>query len=307
MAWVGREAAAAGFGGVARVEPQKVSDRSVVLRIVTRADSLIFKAGAGLAHHEAPLTAYLSRRHPAHVPAVVAFDTDRRWMLMRQVRGPTLMSTPLVSGWQGAFETLGRIQCDLSGAVDDLFELGCYQRTLSSLTRYLDAFIPQWCAREDVTDAERRRLADAAAIWTQLCRQPIPGLPAATLDHADLHPRNIVVSTSGPVYLDWEGGAIGHPFWSPLILLGYVERFVPDVAGARDELRAAYLRPWTAFLPMTDLIRAFEQVRPLASLKYAFGLWWFLTYGEPGPERDALQKTIRACLESALSATETVP
>ncbi len=300
VAWIEGQVQAAGLGPVVRVAPRHVTDRTMVLAVTTEAGELFFKAGVRGAKREAALTAFLARRYHAHMPPVVACDADRGWMLTRAVRGQTLMSTPHVDHWLRAFEALGRLQCTCVDALDDLFELGCRSQTAPVLATRVEAFVAEWCARGFATDDERRQLEVAAPIWKQAYLRTPSTFPDATLDHPDLHPRNIVITAGGPVYLDWDGGAIGHPFWSPLILLGYVERLLPELADARDEMRAAYLQAWTRFLPMANLVETFERLRPLAGLKYAFGLFTMLKRAEPGNEADTLRTTIRACLETAL-------
>jgi aminoglycoside phosphotransferase (APT) family kinase protein len=304
VAWIGRQASAAGFGPVVAAQSEKLTNRSIVLRIATRTERLFFKAGPGPAHREAQLTAFLASRYPAHFPAVIAFDQARGWMLMREVSGPTLLASD-VAEWRRALETLGRIQHGFADAVDALFELGCRQRTAASLAAQLDPFVEYWCSRRDVDAGVRRALIEAVPIWRAMCTAASSALPPATLDHIDLHPRNVVIARSGPVFLDWEGCAIGHPFWSPLILLGYLEWLVPHASGWRRELRTAYLRPWTARLPMRDLVDAFERARPLASLKYALGLWRMLAANETGEEAGNLRTSIGACVDTALAVTLT--
>lgn len=302
VAWIRHHALAAGLGPLLRVDPLKLTRRSVVLRAITSSSAaLYFKAGLGLAQLEAPLTDFLSRRHPAHFAPVLAFDAAHGWMLMKDVGGLALMSATDATRWSRALDTLGRIQCEFSDRADALFELGCRQQTMAGLRHRIDDFVEQWCARGGDTPDERARVRRAAPIWKDMCDRTWPGLPEATLDHIDLHPRNILITRGGPVFLDWDAGGIGHPFWAPLILIGYGERLIPQVAAMRTELRAAYLRPWTARLPMARLVEAFEHARPLASLKYALGLAPGWRAEGEGPEADKLRMTIRACLDTALT------
>jgi hypothetical protein len=301
VAWIRHHALANGLGPLLRVDPLKVTRRSIVLRVVTSSSTaLYFKAGLGLAHLEAPLTAFLSRRHPAHFTPVLAFDAAHGWMLTKDVGGVALMSATDSIRWSRALETLGRIQCEFSDGIDALFELGCRQKTMAGLRHQIDGFVDEWCANGGDSPAERARVQRAAPVWKDMCDRKWPGLPEATLDHIDLHPRNILITRGGPVFLDWDAGGIGHPFWAPLILIGYGERMIPRVAAMRVELRTAYLRPWTTRLPMTRLVEAFEHARPLASLKYALGLAYGWRAEGASPEGEKLRMTIRACLDTAL-------
>lgn len=301
--WIRQQANAAALGEVVHVQPLKLTPRSTVLRVVTSSARLFFKAGEAIATLEAPLTAWLSRRHPPHFAPVIACDAAHGWMLMREIGGLALMSATDVNSWRRTLETLGRIQCGHSADVDDLFELGCRQRSMSWLGDQIDDVVELWCGAACATRVERDRVRRAAPIWKQMCGRTDTGLPDATLDHIDPHPRNILVTAGGPVFLDWDGGGIGHPFWAPLILLGYGERLTPRIAECRDELRDCYLRPWTAYLPMTRLADAFEHARPLASLKYAVGLARGWRAEKTGPEEERLRAAIETCLDAALEVT----
>src|SRR5262245_11088738 len=217
VAWIRQQVGEAGLGPVVALRPEKLTVRSIGLRVVTKSDRLFFKSGVGPAHKEAQLTAFLASRYPAHFPAVIAFDGKRGWMLMREVRGRTLLACGTAE-WQRALETLGRLQYGFSEAVDALFELGCRQRTVAWIAGQLDPFVEYWCARRDVAAEVRHALVDAVPVWKAMCAQAPSALPPTTLDHPDLHPRNVMIARSGAVFLDWDGGSIGHPFWSPLIL-----------------------------------------------------------------------------------------
>ena len=113
-----------------------------------------------------------------------------------------------------------------------------------------------------------------------------------------------MVTNEESVYLDWSSAAVGHPFFSPLILLGYAEQSLPELRRARNSLRDAYLRPWTAFAPLPALVDAFDYYRPLAYLNYAL----CIVRVPIDPVRDGhasvdrVRATVALCLRAALAA-----
>ena len=301
--WIREQARLAGCGAVTRIVPYRLTRRSALLGADTRTGRLFLKCGLETARHEPGLTAFLSREYPGRFAPVVATDTGRCWLLMREVGGRSLMLTSNAAPWADALERLARLQMDLSHRLGRLGELGCADRTLSWVASRVPDLVRWRFAHADVTAEERRAITAAIPVWQRWSSERASDrVPLATLDHGDLHPANLIVSEYGTTYLDWEAAAIGHPFFSPLILLGYMERLLPAMAAKRDMLRAAYLRPWAETLPAAELIDTFERCRPLACLRYALGAAGLATPAlnrTIEEERHACE-TIRLCLSAAL-------
>jgi aminoglycoside phosphotransferase (APT) family kinase protein len=312
--WIRQAAAGAGLGTVHAVVRVKHDARSSVLDVRTSGGPLLFKATR--AGSEPPLTALLYRDHPAHVPPVIAIDADRGWMLVRRVEGRLLFLTSDLAAWCDAFRTLGRIQRSYVRKVAELADVGCERRSLDWVRLQMAPAVDRMLAHHEIADRltadERRLLVTAMPQWDALCDlggdNSLRDLPDATLDHGDLHAHNILMTTAGAVYLDWEAAGIGHPFFSAHTLLGYVGRLLPEMRGSGSMLRDAFLEPWCEWYPSKLVTDVFDRVRPLASLKYAFGLL-------PRPGRDAapvitdpreleaLRTAVVFCLKAALEAT----
>jgi hypothetical protein len=78
-------------------------------------------------------------------------------------------------------------------------------------------------------------LRPAVAGWCErLAASPVP----ASIDHNDLHGRNVLGSPGKPRLYDWGDSVVAHPFASMLLPLTMAEP--GDVPGLRD----AYLEPW---------------------------------------------------------------
>jgi hypothetical protein len=98
-----------------------------------------------------------------------------------------------------------------------------------------------------------------------------------SLEHGDLWTGQIIIRPEGGyIYTDWSDSAITCPLFSLPYFLAEVDNELPGIANARDHLRDAYLREWTAFEPMVRLLEAYESVKLLSplytTLQYAYDL-----------------------------------
>lgn len=306
-AWIATQATAARIVDVGPIRPLRSLDRSVVATVDTSQGPLFFKATR--LRREPQVTALLSRDYPAHFPRVVALDVDRGWILMRKVCGAPLSASNDLRAWTQALHVLARIQCDYAGRVDELLDLGCPRRTVAWVRTELRRSLPRLLTRPDIvavlSPGELDALTDSIPGWQALCDSGLPSdLPAASLDHGDLHADNILMSETGAVFLDWEAAAVGHPFFAPHVLFGYINGVFPQLRGAETILRDAYLRPWLQWCSLPTLLAAFESIRPIASLNYALGLaLGSATQRAPLPAHARkVTSTIAFCLRAALGS-----
>ena len=197
------DAQLAALGITTRGEPRSVKQGaiSVVWRQATDAGDVFFKAVPELFAPEPPLTEWLARRWPAHIPTVLASDRARRWMLTRAVEGAVLSDVDAPEAWTATVRALARIQMDSVGRTGELSERGCPARSLAALPAELDVVLKtavRRCAgtehavpgeivraietRRDTLGAEAERLAGY-------------GLPV-TLIHGDFVAGNVIVTAA---------------------------------------------------------------------------------------------------------------
>jgi aminoglycoside phosphotransferase (APT) family kinase protein len=183
-----------------------------VLRVHTGAGDFYFKAVARSIRRECAITACLAERLPYAVPAIVAVDLDRRWLLLHAARGRKLEDIGTSAHWEQAARMYGRLQVESAGHVESLRACGASERGLEELTRRLDRLAEEH-------DELRAQLPTLRSCAARLAAYGIPPL----LEHGDLWPGNFLVGDAGCVLIDWEDAAIGHPFFSlaPL-LVGWV-------------------------------------------------------------------------------------
>ena len=175
---------------------------SSVLRAATADGIAYFKASFSLFPHEPVVTAALSRVHPGRVPAVLAVDPGRGWLLMRELGGEVLGDLDR-SRWPAAAPLLRSIHEAWSGRSDDVLALGVEDRRL----------------RQDDVPEELRPDLDA-----------LPELGFAdTLVHGDFHPWNVVAGPDGLVLADWSDACLTNPLFD-LVTFGREEDLPPLVA-----------------------------------------------------------------------------
>jgi hypothetical protein len=247
---------------------------SNVLRCPTAAGDVFFKA---LAHsttirparpdalpllfaHEPLLLRKLSDERPAAVPAPLAIDEQRAWMLLPDL-GPALAHEADHSLWVEAVQGHARLQRSYAGQADRLLAYGCVDRRLAVLDAEIDRLLGPNPATERLEPAERellpRRAEELRAAIAELAAIGVP----ETLLHGDLHPRNIAVRGGRVLAFDWTDAAVSHPF---LDLVTFTEQRSPT---SRDPgLKDVYLAEWEEYATPGDLRRAFSLADELGAL-----------------------------------------
>jgi aminoglycoside phosphotransferase (APT) family kinase protein len=115
-------------------------------------------------------------------------------------------------------------------------------------------------AKDPLTADEMARLVTrraAVAEWAE--RLVLMGLPE-TIQHDDLHDRNVFLSDGHARIFDWGDASIGHPLLTlreslmsvaEALGLDYMER-----PTGLDPFRDAYFEPWLELVPMQSLLAA---------------------------------------------------
>ena len=96
------------------------------------------------------------------------------------------------------------------------------------------------------------------------------GIPAM-LGHLDLNPWNIIVASSGTVFLDWAEAYVGNPLFSLEYLLEHAGRRFRSAAEVRTKLVAAYCAQWNGVVSSAAIAEAWVFAPLLAVFAYAVG------------------------------------
>ncbi len=253
-----------------------------------------FKACAPSHSFEPRLTAALHARAPDLVADVLAHDDERAWLLLADAGTPIddlgnppdawLQILPLYAGLQrGEAENA---DAHLQHGVPDL-------RVATLAARYEDLL------RRDLplTDAEIVRLRDYAPSFETSCAElAAAGIPES-VQHDDLHMKNVYARGDALRILDWGDASILHPFASLVVTFRFLEErngLLPEDPWF-DRLRDAYLEPWGRGLAPT-----FALALRVGAFAHAFA-WAELREHLPPDYRREFEKPFAVVLRRALA------
>ena len=262
-AWIRARLADAGASLTADITQQHVQPWSTVLRVPTDRGALYFKAIHHQLRHEAAVAAYLGRRRPDLVPAPVAVDVERGWILMEDAGArlrELIEGERSVERWLEVLPLYAGLELDLSASVDDLLALGVPDLRHECLpARYeqlLDDIEGLDGVPGELIDRARERVPAVAEMSDELAAYAIPD----TIQHDDLNDGQVYFRDGRYQVLDWGDACISHPFFSLSVALeGQIAWGPDDVEDSVDTVpfRDAYLAVFAQGLGSTmDDLRA---------------------------------------------------
>ncbi len=191
--------------------------------------------------------------------------------------GPTMRScldgSDDLDRWERMLGVYADVQLRAAGHVEELLGARAPDRRLPGLRRLFD---------ELVSSAEHAHLRHLAGKVDELAAElDSYGLPA-TIDHSDLHAGNVLAPGDRYVIFDWHEAAVTHPFFSMLVATRWLAHNHGVEPGSADDrrLRDAYLEPWTAYGPRTELRAALDLALRVGPLTRALG-WMRVLGGLP--------------------------
>ena len=280
--WIEETLAARGRDTTAPIEQVSSWCISSILRTETQDGRVYFKATARspLFVDEGTVTRGLATIFPGRIPAPIAVDPDRRWMLVDDF-GPVVGWNTEVETRVAVLSTFARMQLETSSRQDELLELGAIDRRPAWLASRIRSLLrsPEALGLED---DEVERVSALEPRFVEMCERLAAGAVPDALVHGDLHPSNVAGDGSGYVFFDWTDACLTHPFLDLLIVL-----FEED-AGRRRSLRDAYLGVWAEVAPEDELLELWAVAEPLASLNQAVSYRSIVDNIEPesAPELD---------------------
>ncbi|MEZ4520229.1 MAG: aminoglycoside phosphotransferase family protein [Thermomicrobiales bacterium] len=220
------------------------------------------------------MTALLSTRFPELMPDVIAIDPSSGMMLTGEFHGRPLSETDDLACWRRAYASLGHVQRQLSGSIEDLREVGVPVRDLDSLRIQIPALLRDRRRMRigmdrGITEREAGRLLAAEPRLIEVCSRLASGPIPLSLDHGDFWPGNIYSGPDRVTLFDWSDATITHPFFSLVMARDEIEAALNSVPGAGQLVVAAYLAGWTGYASFTELEAIFEDAMLVAPLHQA--------------------------------------
>ena len=272
---------------------------SSVWRVPTERGSLYFKATTPNSPwfvNEGVLLRGLAGLFPGRVPAPLAVDAERRWMLLPDLGKPLGWEAPRairLEVW-GAY---GAWQVEAAQRTDDLLALGCLDRRLPVLADQLEPLADFYAGCANVAAEDKARLRAALPRLRALCETAASYRVPASLVHGDLHLDNVARPDGQFVFFDWTDACLAHPFLDLIDIVGE-----PDAA-VRGQLQAQYLSLWTDYEPPERLSALWACARPLSAAHQAVSYQHLIQGVEPS-ERPLLDWAMPHWLPKILAMPE---
>lgn len=297
VAWMDAQLAAAGRVRTGAVEQPRIRRWGTVLTAPTTEGRVWLKATAPTTAHEVALYACLAASAPQYVPAPIALDPDRGWLLLPD-HAPDLgdPARPLPAA---VLVRYAQLQRTVARHADALVAAGVPDMRPAVMAERFDEAVDALAgfaaghgdaADVAVVDAVRGRRAEFAGWCARLADSPVP----ASIDHNDLHARNVLIGGGAVRFFDWGDAVVAHPFASLLVPLAAAG------AGAAG-LRRAYLAAFADLAPPDRLAADADLACRVA--KAARTLTWVRAVGVAGAD----ERFGRAPLASLAALLEESP
>jgi aminoglycoside/choline kinase family phosphotransferase len=289
--WIRTEAKRNSIQITGEIEQNHAYAWSTVMRVPSSEGMIFFKATASETVYESALTRKLAGWFPDCMPDLVAVDTTRGWMLMRdggeQLRA-SIRPTKDVKPWEPVIARYAELQIGLAEHVDEILALGIPDYRLAALP----ALYKKLLADEEslmidqekgLTSADLQQLHKLTPRFEQICSDLAAfGIPES-LNHGDFHDGNILLKNGRITFFDWGDASVTHPFASLRTFFVSMEiaLSLDDYAPPTPEMTVLlelYLEHWEHFTEKEHLLSAYNLSRPVASIVTA--LRWHNTISQ---------------------------
>jgi Phosphotransferase enzyme family len=246
---------------IGEIEQPHVRPWSTVMRVPTADGPVWFKANTEALRYEAGLVSRLAARRPDAVPALLALDLERGWMLMTDA-GTTLRAVIAeersLERWLDVLPLYAGVQIDMAAEAEELLALGVPDLRLATLAHRFERFLDDLGGKLGEDEARlRARLPWIREACEELSSYGVP----ETVQHDDFHDAQVFVRDGRYLLMDWGDACISHPFFTLSVTLeGVIAWGLDDVESSVDvtPFRDAYLEPFAGYGGAAELTRAVE-------------------------------------------------
>lgn len=311
--WIQQQLDAQQLALTGPIEQPHVRPWSTVMRVPTDGGTYYFKAGTAVLGHEAALTRWLAARRPDCTPDLRAVDPERNWMLMTD-GGTSLREVIRHEGtltrWHSVLPLYANLQLEMQPEADTLLGLGVFDRRLETLPAGYAALVADvdglLIGEEDgLTPAEFERVQGLADRFAAMCEALTAVGITETLHHDDFHDANVFVRGRRYTIADWGESCLAHPFFTLVVTLRSIawQHELAEDGPELTALRDSYLRPWSDFAPLDELIEAFNTAYQVGMISRALTWHQFIASLDP-PERDEYAHAVPAYFQEFLGAVD---
>lgn len=245
---------------------------STTIKINYSPMSFYFKALNKLVGHEILLTPYLYKNFPNLIPKVLATDKKNICIITQDLKGTGLSACKGFDLWVKAIKSYSKIQVKLIEKTNELKEIFLPQRDINWLKINIDLLLKDENllkagrngGLEDKQICSLKALSnDLKAICSEYERLDLP----YSIEHGDLHAKNIIVSKENIFYIDWSHSSISIPFVS---FHNFINHSGQKLKKSQIEtLQEAYIEEWRSVIDKKIIRKALELSEPLYYLQQA--------------------------------------
>lgn len=277
--WIRSEAARNQIQLVGEIEQPHALVWSTVMRVPTNAGMIFFKATASETIYEIALTQLLANLQPDVMPDLIAVDTARGWMLMRdggeQLRA-SIRPIQDVKAWEPVIIKYAELQMRLAGHVDEILALGVPDHRLAALPALYSQLLADTSSlmidqEKGLTSAEFQQLQNLKPRFEQICAELAAYKIPESVNHGDFHDGNVLLKNGRLTLFDWGDADVTHPFVSlrtwfvSMEIALKLDDWAPPTL-EMSQLLEKYLEAWQAYGEKEALTSAYRLSRPVASI-----------------------------------------
>ena len=208
------------------------------------ADGVVYvKECHGRWRFEPALTAAVSARWPDVAVRVLAVDAGRARLVLADAGDPVVELGNPPELWCDVLPRYAELQRGETAHAAEHLAAGVPDLRTARLAAEYDWLLS---LPLPLADDDRRRLVDFASTFERLCADLAATGTDDTVQHDDLHHRNVFRGPDGVRVLDWGDTSIAHPFFSAVVTFRFLEEhngFASDDPWF-TRVRDAYLEPW---------------------------------------------------------------
>jgi len=276
--WIRTQADRLSIHITGEIEQPHVRTWSTVMRVPSSEGTLFFKATAPETIYEIALTEKLADWYPDCMPALVAVDSARGWMLMRdggdQLRA-SIRPAQDIKPWEPVITRYAELQVGLAAHVPEMLALGIPDHRPGALpARYAELLADEQSLmlgqEKGLTPVEFRQLQDLTPRFQRICADLASFQIPDSLNHGDFHDGNVLLKDGRITFFDWGDANVTHPFTSLRTFFVSIEMslklddysFTPEMASLLER----YLEPWQKFASQAQLQTVYQLSKPVASI-----------------------------------------
>ena len=261
--------------------PETVSDDpwATVWRLPV-ADGVVYvKECHGRWHFEGALTAAVSARWPHVSVEVLAADPSRARLVLADAGAPLVDLGNPPELWCEVLPRYAELQRGETAHAHEHLDAGVLDLRTAGLPAGYEWLLS---LRLPIVADDHARLTAFAPELTRLCAELATSGTHETVQHDDLHHRNVFRGPHGLRVLDWGDTSIAHPFFSAVVTFRFLEEHNGFAPGDPwfERVRDAYLEPWGR-----DRVEEFELAQRVGIFAHAIA-WAHCRAGLTAAQQD---------------------